>query len=380
MSEHPTRVLHLLNSVTGWGCGIVNAALDIIAGQQKLGCNVAVCSGAGEFTAVLERQGIPHFQLNQDRSIRNASRAFLSLRRVLTEFQPDIVHCHMVTGVLLASAVRLTKSFRLVAHIHNVHQRSSVLMALADRVVAVSEAVAKDMIARGVPANKIRVVHNGTLGSFRLADPQQVKAMPLQQPAIVTVAGMNHRKGIAELITAFEQVLEQVPECHLYLVGRGPDEDQFRGQAARSVAAPRIHFEGFQQNALAYMKGAAVFVLASRRDSFPLVLPEARQCGCAIVGTNVDGIPEALDAGRAGILVPPENPPELALALARLLKDPAERQRLQAAGRQNLDHFRVERVAIDLQNIYQELLGAPSTTGDTVAAELNEETPVSLEP
>jgi glycosyltransferase involved in cell wall biosynthesis len=367
MSERPMRVLHLLNSVTGWGCGIVNAALDIVAGQQRLGCEVAVCSGEGEFTAILERQGIRHFSLNQDRSIANFSRAFFALRRIVREFQPDIVHCHMVTGMVLARAVRLTTNFALVAHIHNVHQRSSVAMGLADSVIAVSEAVGTDMAARGVRARKIRVVHNGMLGSFRLSDTEQVTPRALAQPAVVTVAGMNHRKGIAELIVAFERVVAEVPDCHLYLVGRGPDEDEFRNRAARSPAKLRIHFEGFQENPLEYMKAATVFVLASRRDSFPLVLPEARQCGCAIVGTNVDGIPEALEGGRAGVLVPAEDPAALAEALTRLLKDSGARRQLQEAAGRNLDHFRVERVAAETEAVYRELLGRHSSSAKRMA-------------
>jgi glycosyltransferase involved in cell wall biosynthesis len=373
MSERPTRVLHLLNSVTGWGCGIVNAALDIVAGQQRLGCEVGVCSGAGEFTDTLERHGIPYFALNQDRSFSNLPRAFSSFRRIVRDFEPDIVHCHMVTGVMLARAVRITTRFGLVAHIHNVHQRSSVLMGLADRAIAVSGAVARDMAQRGIAAGKIRVVHNGMLGSFRLANPDEVVPKPLEQPAVVTVAGMNYRKGIQELITAFEQVLRDVPEAHLYLVGSGPNEGEFREQAARSTAASRIHFEGFQENALEYMKSAAVFVLASRRDSFPLVLPEARQCGCAIIGTRVDGIPEALEEGRAGVLVPPENPPELAAAITRLLQDSSERARLQKAARENIDHFRVERVAAEMESVYRELIGGrsvsekPAVTGEPTA-------------
>lgn len=380
MSERPMRVLHLLNSVTGWGCGIVNAALDIVAGQQRLGSEVAVCSGPGEFTDTLAQQGIPFFLLNQDRSLGNAARAFFAFRKIVREFKPDIVHCHMVTGIVLARAVRTTARFGLVAHVHNVHQRSSVLMGFADRVIAVSEAVARDMAQRGIAARKIRVVHNGMLGSFRMADPERVTPKPLEQPAIVTVAGMNYRKGIQELITAFEQVLREVPEAHLYLVGSGPNEGEFREQAARSTAGSRIHFEGFQENALQYMKSATVFVLASRRDSFPLVLPEARQCGCAIIGTRVDGIPEALQDGRAGLLVPPENPPALAAAMTRLLQDAGARARLQAAARENLNYFSVERVAAEMDDVYRELLGARPTRGkhgQAVAPAVSEGTPVS---
>jgi glycosyltransferase involved in cell wall biosynthesis len=349
-------VLHLLNAMTGWGCGIVNAALDLMSGQRSEPLEFAVCSAQGEWLPLLEKHGIRHFPLDQKRSIANLGRAISSFRRVVDTFQPDIVHSHMITGTLLARAVQFTRPYRTVAHVHNIHQRSSLLMGLADRVIAVSDAVAKDMAAHGVPAKKIRVVRNGQLGSMRIAEPATVAPRPLLQPAIVTVAGMNHRKGIAELIAAFEQVHRSFPHAHLYLVGNGPNRQEFEVQAGSSPAREQIHFEGFQEDPVPWMKAASVFVLASRRDSFGLVLTEARQCGCAIVATNVDGIPEALEYGQAGLLVPPQNPAALASAITHLLEDREAAAHLRSSAMQNLESFHVERVAARMTDVYRELL------------------------
>jgi glycosyltransferase involved in cell wall biosynthesis len=104
------------------------------------------------------------------------------------------------------------------------------------------------------------------------------------------------------------------------------------------------------------MKAASVFVLASRRDSFGLVLTEARQCGCAIVATNVDGIPEALEYGQAGLLVPPQNPAALASAITHLLEDREAAAHLRSSAMQNLESFHVERVAARMTDVYRELL------------------------
>jgi glycosyltransferase involved in cell wall biosynthesis len=358
MTERPIRVLHLLNSVTGAGCGIVNAAIDIVSGQILQPLDVAVCSKSDGFVSLLKQHGIPHFALDQRRSMANLPLAAFELRRIIKEFRPDIVHCHMMTGMILARAVRMTSQFGLVAHVHNVHQRSSNLMRLADRVIAVSSAVMFDMIARGVPRKKLHVVHNGTLGSLRLPDPATQEPKALLQPAIVTVGGMNYRKGISELISAFEHVSTRVPGCHLYLVGNGPDRKHFEAQAAASPYASHIHFEGFQPNPFPYMKAAHVFVLASRRDSFGLVLTEARQCDCAIVATNVDGIPEALDGGQAGLLVPPQDVSALASAILSVLESPTEHARLKSGARHNLERFRVERMAAQITDVYGPLVDA----------------------
>lgn len=357
MTDRPIRVLHLLNSMPSWGCGIVNAVLDILSGQMRDSLEVAVCSGSGEQVSLLQQHGVPFYLLDQKRSVLNLPRAAYSLRRIVEEFEPDIVHCHMMTGVLLARAVRLRARYGLVAHVHNVHQRSSILMGLADRAIAVSEAAREFMRNHGVPAQRLRVVQNGTIGSIRLPDPILVGAKNLLQPAIVTVGGLNRRKGLSELIRAFESVCRKQPQSHLYLVGCGESREEFEAQAAATAFGSQIHFEGFQENPIPYMKAASVFVLASRRESFGLVLTEARQCGCAIVATNVGGIPEALDGGRAGVLVPPQNPEALAAAILRILDHPEEAASLRARARENLDAFHVDRVALQLKEVYRELLG-----------------------
>src|SRR3954451_22373843 len=251
------------------------------------GLDIAVCSGSGGLVNVLERHGIPHFTLDQSRSFRNLAKAAISFRSITRSFQPDIVHCHMMTGVLLARAVRLTERYSLVAHVHNIHQRSSVIMGAADRVIAVSDAVRADMQKHGVSTRKLRMVRNGTLGSIRFQASGQTGEKQLLQPAIVAVGGLNHRKGIRELIIAFDMVCREIANCHLYLVGSGPNRSEFEAQAALSPFSAQIHFENFQADPTPYMRAAEVYVLASRRESFGLVLTEARQCGCAIVATNV---------------------------------------------------------------------------------------------
>ncbi len=356
MNIRPVRVLHLLNSLTGAGCGIVNAAIDLISGQLHEPLEVAVCSNGGEYVSQLQQNGIKHYTLRQKRGIAELSAAALSLRRIVKEFQPDVVHCHMVTGVVLARALRMISSYRVVAHVHNVHQRSSNLMRLADRVIAVSHAVAIDMTRRGVPRRKIRMVHNGTLGSMRFSQVATNHPRELQQPAIVTVGGMNHRKGISELICAFAEVSARVPEAHLYLVGDGPERAEFEAMAAASPNSAHIHFEGFQGNPIPYMRAAHTFVLASRRDSFGLVLTEARACDCAIIASDVDGIPEALDGGEAGLLVPAGDSAALANAILRLLQTPEEHARLKSRARVNLERFHVERMAAQMTDVYDELL------------------------
>ncbi|MFM2062177.1 MAG: hypothetical protein RLZZ507_1847 [Cyanobacteriota bacterium] len=350
------RILHITNHVQKIGNGIVNVAVDLACLQAKKGLEVAVASAGGEYETLLTNHGICHFQLDQSRTPGNIIKAAWRYQEIIKEFQPDIVHAHMMTGVVLAGIFRNSGEYSLVSTVHNEFQRSAVLMGLADRVIAVSHAVADSMIRRGIPAKKLRVVANGTLGSPRHRKIQDYQPLKLHHPAITTVAGMYTRKGIGDLIAAFSLIAQDFPQAHLYLVGDGPDRAMFESMVSScEELRQRIHFEGFQPEPQRYMLSTDIFVLASHCESFGLVLTEAREAGCAIVASDVDGIPETLDHRQAGILVPPKDSQTLANALTQLLSDRKQLQNWKLRAKQNLERFSAVRVSEETLTIYREL-------------------------
>ena len=349
------HILHILNHIQEIGNGIVNVAVDLACLQAKTGHYVGVASAGGEYEALLTRYGVRHFQLDQARKPINLIKASRRYRAIVQEFQPDIVHAHMMTGVVLASVLRARSRYAVVSTVHNEFQRSAVLMGLADRVIAVSNAVSHSMARRGIPENKLRVVTNGTLGSARTHQLKDYLPIPLQRPAIATVAGMYRRKGIAELIDAFVEIALDFPQAHLYLVGNGPDRSLFEAKAQSTPIADRIHFEGFQPEPQRYLLATDIFVLASHREPFGLVISEAREAGCAIVASDVDGIPEALDGGQAGVLVPPADSHALAKALVQLLSNPDVLQRWKDQAHHNLEWLTATRVNEKTLAVYREL-------------------------
>ena len=163
---------------------------------------------------------------------------------------------------------------------------------------------------------------------------------------------MDKRKGIDVLIRAFTDVAAAVPGAHLYIVGDGPDRAAFESLAAAGPAAARIHFEGFSAEPQRYLQATDIFVLASLADSNPLVLSEAREAGCAIVASAVDGIPEALDGGRAGILVPAGDPVALARQLTDLARDPARVAHWRRQAAAHLHRLTVDRVCRETIAVY----------------------------
>ncbi len=348
------KIIHILNDIKEIGNGIINVAVDIACLQAKHGHDVAVISDGGDYDILLSNYGVKHYNLNQKRTPLNILKAGILYRKIIKDFQPDIVHAHMMTGIVLASCLRYKNNYGLVSTVHNEFKYESILMGLADRVIAVSKVVAQSMARRGISENKLRVICNGTLGSPR--NPVEKEYKNLQHPAIITVAGMFQRKGIDILIDSFERIADLFPQAHLYIVGDGPDKELFEAQAKQLNSASRIHFEGYQPKPQHYLQASDVFVLASLRDPCPLVLSEAREAGCAIIATDVDGIPEALDYGEAGLLVPAKNSEALAHTLTKLLNDSETLHEWKNRANQNLERFNIKRVYEETLDVYQEII------------------------
>src|SRR5262249_24246338 len=143
----------------------------------------------------------------------------------------------------------------------------------------------------------------------------------LGSPAILFVGGQHPRKGIPDLLAAFETVYREHPCARLYLVGDGPYLHTYKNLAQSMACGSAVTFLGPQNDPFPFLLGADIFVLPSHADPAPLVLSEAREAGCAIVATNVDGIPELLEQGKAGILVPARSSAKLAEVLCALVAD-----------------------------------------------------------
>ncbi|SMG26080.1 glycosyltransferase family 4 protein [Paraburkholderia susongensis] len=350
------KIIHLANHAQSIGNGIVNVMVDLACSQARAGHDVTVASGGGGFEALLERHGVRHVLLAQAPKPSRVPAMVAGLNRLIARIDPDVVHAHMMTGALLARFGVLRRRYALVTTVHNEFQKSATLMRVGDRVVTVSEAVAVAMEARGIPRERLAVVRNGTVGTPRLAGQPMPASPALAHPCIVTLAGMYERKGIRDLLLAFALLRKRLPSAVLYLVGEGPDRVVMEEFAQQIGVAQHAHFEGFCADPRGYLAQADVFVLASHNEPAGLVLCEAREAGRAIVATRVGGIPEMLDGGEAGVLVPPHDPATLADAITTLLTDREAHAALAARASQGLEKFSVQRLSEAYLAVYERTL------------------------
>lgn len=352
------KIIHLANHAQSIGNGIVNVMIDLACMQACAGHDVTVASAGGGFESLLARHGVRHVLLSQSPRPSRLPGMVAGFRRLVAQYDPDVVHAHMMTGALIARLSALRRRYVLITTVHNEFQRTATLMRVGDHVVAVSDAVALAMARRGIPQARLSVVRNGTIGTPRLAGIPVPAAPRLAHPCVVTVSGMYERKGIGDLLHAFALLRKSVPDAVLYLVGDGPDRPALEALAQQLGVAGHAHFEGFVADPRAYLAQADVFALASHYEAAGLVLCEARETGRAIVATRVGGIPEMLDGGEAGLLVPPRDPVTLSETLGLLLTDRAAHAALAARATQNLDTFGVQRVSDGYLSIYERTLAS----------------------
>ncbi len=344
------RILHLLNHTRRMN-GHVHAAVDLSCAQAKLGHKTAVGSGGGEFDALLADNNVETIRIDHERRPATLLKSLNSLYRLARKWRPDIVHAHMMTSAVLAWPICKSLGIPLVTTVHNEFQKSSILMGIGTRVIAVSDAVSRSMQTRGIASSRLNVVLNGTIGSARF-DTRDRTPRPLDTPAIVFLGGLHPRKGLPDLFEAFGRVHARNPSSRLYVVGDGPHRDEYTKLVNSMDCASAVTLTGAQNDPFPLLLSADVFVLPSHADPAPLVLSEAREAGCAIVATNVDGIPQMLEHGKAGILVPPHDPVALSAAICSLVEHPETLQHWKEKSQINIDYLRVDRVARETLEVY----------------------------
>lgn len=345
------RIFHLVNHCR-FGNGNVHAAVDLACAQAAAGHKPVVLSEGGDFVDLLERHGVAHIVLPQNhRKLPALLGSVGKLMGHIRKHKPDILHAHMMTGAILGRIAGTLSGVPLITTVHNAFDSHSILMGLGDQVIGVSQAVSQQMGARGIKARKLNTVINGTRGVARRQGASRA-LVNLKRPSITTVCGLHDRKGVKYLIEAFSDVSERHPDAHLYIIGEGPSGKIYQAQAAELRHGNRVHFLGQLRDTEAYLRESDIFVLASLQDPCPLVIPEAREAGCAIVATHVDGIPEMLKIGGAGLTVPPADSRALADGLCRLLDDPAALLASRTASLDGVAYFDIARVERETREVY----------------------------
>jgi glycosyltransferase involved in cell wall biosynthesis len=326
------RVLLALES-SGPG-GAEQMVLRLAAALREAGDQPVVASmRPGWMTERAAAAGFPVWILPQRPGLDPAWLGRLARR--LRREAIDVVHAHEFgMNIYAGGAARLLR-IPTVATIHGkrwLEKRRRVLAyrlirRAGARLVAVSSDLADYLaVELRLPRSAIEVVHNGVPvpPTFSREERMRLRArardalgIPADGPLLVAVGNLYPVKDHATLLRALARRSEPL---RLAIAGRGEEEARLRALACELGIADRVHLLGLRDDVDQVLAAGDVFVQPSLSEGLPLAILEAMGAGLPIVATSVGGVPEALGAGEAGILVPPGDPEALGAAIAELVE------------------------------------------------------------
>lgn len=227
----------------------------------------------------------------------------------------------------------------LLTHLHIGYRRRSryvLLLHQADLVVGVADHVAQPLLADGMPADRVRTIHNGIDPARLQPGPEPLRrrlGIPEEALLIGSIGSLILRKGHDVLLRAIAGIPPGAHAPRLVIAGSGPEAAEIEQIARDCGVADRVCFAGHMPDPGSLYAASDLFVLASRGEGLPLVVAEAGYFGLPVVTTRVGGTPEIVLDGETGLLVEAGDVDGLREAILRLSADPSLRRRLGAAAR-----------------------------------------------
>ncbi len=240
------------------------------------------------------------------------------------------------------------------------------LVALTTHYIAVSEAMRRFGVEQGlVPAQKVTVIYNAIPVAPEAEEPiRAIRAeLGLRQDAkVVATAGrFEPQKGLPYFLQMARIVLVQEPNVQFLVVGDGPMRDELKRLANDLGIGHAVVFIGWRDDVPRLLCCADVFCFPSLWESFGIALAEAMMIGRPVVATRVDGIPEVVEDGRTGLLVPPRDPDAMARATRRLFAHPELARQMGQRGQERVrKRFSLDKMIARYEETLLTLLNAQS--------------------
>ena len=280
----------------------------------------------------------------------------------------DIVHAHMfgsnVWGTLFGRAFGVPV---VLAHEHNWSYSGDRLRMLIDRwligtlatsFVAVSAANRERMVAlEHIARDKIIVLPTAYV-PHTSTEPIDIRAelgLPPQSLIVGVAAILREEKSLDVLIDAHALVVRRVPDAHLVIAGDGECRGRLEQQVVALDLRDRVHFLGNRRDITSILATVDLGAMSSDWEGMPLFVFECMATNTPLVATAVGGLPEIVESGRTGVLVPPRDPPALGEAIADLLLDPERRALLGRAAATRMHEFTIEAIAGRFADLYESL-------------------------
>src|SRR5829696_1209173 len=299
------------------------------------------------------------------------------LGRVVRKLRPDVVHAHDPHGIAMAAlalsfaggapAPVLVASRRVDFHLKG-NSLSRWKYRQVDCFIAASEAIRQMLVADGIPPSRTVTVHEGIdvehVEAVERVNVHETFWLPHHAPIVGNVAALVPHKGQRYLVDAAHLVVQEVPDARFVILGEGELRDALERQVREHHLEKHVLLPGFRTDVVGCIKGFDLFAMSSVTEGLGTSLLDAMACSRAIVATRAGGIPEVVEDGLNGCLVPPRDARALADAIVRALSDRELRRRMGDAGFARVNQrFTVERMVAETASVYGHVAGKPHVVG-----------------
>jgi glycosyltransferase involved in cell wall biosynthesis len=378
----PLRILHVFEPLDG---GLPTHVADLTAALARRGHRVVVGGAGGSAVRPrIEGAGVVYEPLPLVGGIGSPLtevRALREMWRLLDRTPCDVAHVHGQKAGLSGRVVALARRLPVVYTPHNLHYRTQLrrprpsarvryratlaaerwLCRRSAAVVAVSrdeqETVLRDRL---IPADRCHLIYNGVEVDASLPPDPRLRAFRAGAPLIGFVGRLGWEKGILVLLDALEMLARRGTPVRCAIVGNGTLFTQVRervGEPSLSDTTLLLPYEGTMEP---YLRAIDALVLPSFYEGMPLAILAAMALGVPVIASRVNGVPEAIEDRRTGLLVPAGDVEGLAAALARANADPHMLSSMGTAARHASRRFGVETMVDAVERLYRSVLARPA--------------------
>ena len=332
----------------------------------------------GKFAHELRNLDIEVFSLNMTRQL--ALKPFYQIKDIIRHKEINLVHSQ---GARADFFSRLAGRRARVPHIVSTIQmpvegfevgflRKMIYRLMdqfseryVDRFIVVSESLRKTLTeGRGISGERVVRIYNGIeLDRFqpdlKRSNLRKQWGISTKAPVIGAIGRLVWQKGFEYLIEAMPEILQDISQAKLLLVGEGPLRHELEGLARKLNVNTRVIFTGFRSDIQDLLSIIDILSVPSLLEGFPMITLEAMAMAKPIVATQIGGIVEQISDSDEGILVPPRDTESLVSAILRLIKDRELGNRLGTAARRKIErHFSIDKMVKETEMVYLSLLEA----------------------
>jgi len=372
------KVLHLYAGTRFWGPD--RQLLQLYEALRAEGVAMTTCvlyrhgPGLPEVHPLVARareRGWPAEQINVQ--ARLSWPAIRAITHRVREEGFSVVHSHEYKSNLYGCLAARLAGARRVASVRGYTDRTLALrfykrfdlltLHAFDGIIAVSEHLRQWLIRHGLPAARIVTAHDAldlapfTMNMTTRAEVRLRFGIRDTQFVITTVGRLSREKGHCCLLKAAQSILNEYPDARFMIVGDGPLRGQLEQQARSLGINAAVIFAGYQADVAGFLGASDLFVLPSLREGTPNALLEAMALAKPVVVSRVGGVPEIVQDGETGFLVPPQDPDSVAQAVLALMRDSNRAAAMGQRARQVIEQdFSVQRLARKIVAVYHQVL------------------------